>query len=420
MLGKNNNKERIRKMEMQAKQDHFSIRKLTIGAASVLLGFTFFGLNSHTAKADTIDPAKEEISSETNKSQTESDQTADKADSASTNKQTSSKKQNTDLTTFSGLSSFLKDSEKANPTSSAKDSTAKTNDSKAEDQKDKENTADNSAKTPAPDQDQSATKDPSKTDGAVDQDNSKTNSAEKTDSQTPALVNKDPKRDATTDTVAKVTNWTQLKNAYSDAKVSEIDIMNNIAADSDGLHTVLATVPGRKLLIKSAGTEKYKIDFKQNHPDCDKRNSTDITYENLELWSADYWGVFSTYGLSGTGGSKDVNVNIRFKNVDYYGSQLIYAQANTHIYFYGANNINTIKTPYNGGPTELNDQQLFEFNGKNCSVEFVDGEFTGTTYGGSMIEMTGDNVSVKVDQNTAVNLTPLVNYDASRTYGEHW
>ncbi|MCT6892172.1 MAG: YSIRK-type signal peptide-containing protein, partial [Lactobacillus sp.] len=81
MLGKNNNKERIRKMEMQAKQDHFSIRKLTIGAASVLLGFTFFGLNSQTAKADTIDPAKEEISSETNKSQTESDQTADKADS---------------------------------------------------------------------------------------------------------------------------------------------------------------------------------------------------------------------------------------------------------------------------------------------------------------------------------------------------
>ena len=420
MLGKNNNKERIRKMEMQAKQDHFSIRKLTIGAASVLLGFTFFGLNSHTAKADTIDPAKEEISSETNKSQTESDQTADKADSASTNKQTSSKKQNTDLTTFSGLSSFLKDSEKANASSSVKDSTAKTNDSKAEDQKDKENTADNSAKTPAPDQDQSATKDPSTTDGAVDQDDSKTNSAEKTDSQTPALVNKDPKRDATTDTVAKVTNWTQLKNAYSDAKVSEIDIMNNIAADSDGLHTVLATVPGRKLLIKSAGTEKYKIDFKQNHPDCDKRNSTDITYENLELWSADYWGVFSTYGLSGTGGSKDVNVNIRFKNVDYYGSQLIYAQANTHIYFYGANNINTIKTPYNGGPTELNDQQLFEFNGKNCSVEFVDGEFTGTTYGGSMIEMTGDNVSVKVDQGAAVNLTPLVNYDLSRTYGEHF
>ncbi|MEB3365232.1 YSIRK-type signal peptide-containing protein [Lactobacillus sp. R2/2] len=37
MLGKNNYNERLRKMEMQDKQDHFSIRKLSIGAASVLL-----------------------------------------------------------------------------------------------------------------------------------------------------------------------------------------------------------------------------------------------------------------------------------------------------------------------------------------------------------------------------------------------
>ena len=46
MLGKNNFKERLRKMEKHQKQDRFSIRKLTIGAASVLLGFTFLGLGS--------------------------------------------------------------------------------------------------------------------------------------------------------------------------------------------------------------------------------------------------------------------------------------------------------------------------------------------------------------------------------------
>lgn len=53
MLGKNNYNERLKKMEMQAKQDHFSIRKLTIGAASILLGFTFLGASSQTVKADT-------------------------------------------------------------------------------------------------------------------------------------------------------------------------------------------------------------------------------------------------------------------------------------------------------------------------------------------------------------------------------
>lgn len=65
MLGKNNYKERLKRMEMQSKQDHFSIRKLSIGAASVLLGFTFFGLNSQTAKADTVDP-KQEVSENVN------------------------------------------------------------------------------------------------------------------------------------------------------------------------------------------------------------------------------------------------------------------------------------------------------------------------------------------------------------------
>ncbi|MEB3362816.1 YSIRK-type signal peptide-containing protein [Lactobacillus sp. R2/2] len=44
MLGKNNNNERVKRMAMQAKQDHFSIRKLSIGATSVLLGFTYLGL----------------------------------------------------------------------------------------------------------------------------------------------------------------------------------------------------------------------------------------------------------------------------------------------------------------------------------------------------------------------------------------
>ena len=105
MLGKNNIKETIRKMEMQSKQDHFSIRKLTIGAASVLLGFTFLGLNNQTVKADTVDPAKEEVNSQSNDNQTA--KTKQTQDTVSTVKQSSQQKQEQDLSTFSGLSSFL-------------------------------------------------------------------------------------------------------------------------------------------------------------------------------------------------------------------------------------------------------------------------------------------------------------------------
>ena len=55
-MSKNNLKEQILKIE--DKKNHFSIRKLTIGAASVLIGTTFF-LNSNSVKADTL-PASEQ------------------------------------------------------------------------------------------------------------------------------------------------------------------------------------------------------------------------------------------------------------------------------------------------------------------------------------------------------------------------
>ena len=53
MLSKNNFQERLRKMEQ--KNEHFSIRKLTVGAASVLIGLTFLGFSGHTVHADTTD-----------------------------------------------------------------------------------------------------------------------------------------------------------------------------------------------------------------------------------------------------------------------------------------------------------------------------------------------------------------------------
>ncbi|KGG53472.1 SLAP domain-containing protein [Lactobacillus sp. wkB10] len=417
MLGKNNKRERVRKMEMQAKQDHFSIRKLTIGAASVLLGFTFFGLNSQTAKADTVDPAKEEINTKTNESQTELDQTADKdkAQTPSENKQSNSTKKDADLTTFSGLSSFLKSTDTEKSTTAGKDSTDKTEDSKADDPKDKDedNTVDDSSKTP--DQDQSNAKDPSKTDDDTNQDTSETNDSEKTDSQDPELVDKDEKRDAT-GTIAEVKNWDNFKTALLNANVSEIRIMNDIAPTTNGGHASIGRVPGRTLRIISDGDTRHLIDFKGYHPEIIQRNSFDVTFENVAMKSADYYGVFDTGGLNSS-----QNANITFKNTKFEGSQLIYSGRNTHIFFRGDNEIRTIKTPYyDGGPSDNNNQQLFQFTGQNCSVEFVDGTFTGSTFGGSMIEMESDNDVVTVRQGATVNLTPLLEYDGSHGSNGEW
>jgi len=60
MLSKNNFDEKLKNMEMQSKQDRFSIRKLAIGAASVLLGFSFMGMTAQTAKAETVNPVEKD------------------------------------------------------------------------------------------------------------------------------------------------------------------------------------------------------------------------------------------------------------------------------------------------------------------------------------------------------------------------
>lgn len=72
MLSKNNYKERIRKMEEQ--KERFSIRKFSVGAASVLIGFFLTGIGTQKADAATVN---------TNKDVTESNPTPD--DSASSN-----------------------------------------------------------------------------------------------------------------------------------------------------------------------------------------------------------------------------------------------------------------------------------------------------------------------------------------------
>ena len=66
MLSKNNFNEKLRQMDNQ--RDHFSIRKLTIGAASVLIGISFMGFGGQAVHADEVtntQPAVEQISKET-------------------------------------------------------------------------------------------------------------------------------------------------------------------------------------------------------------------------------------------------------------------------------------------------------------------------------------------------------------------
>lgn len=114
MLGKNNYNERLRKIENESKKDRFSIRKLTIGAASVLVGLSFVGLSSQTAKADTVN-SDEKTAEISRKADDNLVSGANKnADSSATNTETASASSNVkknskdDLSSYKKLNSFLK------------------------------------------------------------------------------------------------------------------------------------------------------------------------------------------------------------------------------------------------------------------------------------------------------------------------
>ncbi len=57
---------------MEQKNEHFSIRKLTVGAASVLIGISFLGFNAHTTNAETTDGSQANSDSDVKSDDTQS------------------------------------------------------------------------------------------------------------------------------------------------------------------------------------------------------------------------------------------------------------------------------------------------------------------------------------------------------------
>ena len=420
MLGKNNYNERVKKMARQAKQDHFSIRKLSIGTTSVLLGFTFLGLNSKTVKADTVVPPQ--LTEKNTYSQAEifsqdSNKNTTRATSTATYK-TNKPEGEPNLTTFSGLSSFLRE----NNSNSKQNDTAQTDQTAANDddtgkEEPNANSADNNDINKGTEDktginSDNSDKEEPHTDDTAKQETGKT--GQHKDTAKSKITTKDAKGAGEKRSVG---NWKDFINALENSNVSEIAITNNIIADKETGHN-RKDFPGRKLLIKSAGNAKYTLDFKSNHPTLSGNSSLDITYENLILKSTDYYGVANAYYMG-----KGQTAKITFRNIDFYGSQLVFTKNNTDIIFEGQIHAETVKIPSNiGGWFDGNNQQLLEFTNSNNSITFKAGcHFDGSTFGGTLIEMRGEGNSLTVEQGAVVNLTPLKTYDGSNgaNNGEH-
>ncbi|RMC40880.1 DUF1542 domain-containing protein, partial [Lactobacillus sp. ESL0237] len=402
---------------MQAKQDHFSIRKLSIGAASVLLGFTFFGLTSQTTKADTINPvpaasaAPNADSTDTQKAQPAAESanaqvSASKDDSMNTSvsipktdstkdpkspestTNSNDKAAKTDLSTYSALQSFLK----APATAKASDTQPDPSDSgqsisSADSSAQKSNQP---AGNVAPDENTVT-----KTDKPLDSSNTITQSNDSKKSV--AISTQD-----VTSNVAQVHNWDELTKAIADTTISEIDVMNDILdapVGGTGENTIPINFVGRNLLIKSNGNglDRYVIDFKGNHPTVTS-GILNLTFQNLILHSADTYGVIRSDQAS--------SAIINFENVDFSGSQMIYAGSNTHINFKGTNTARTIAVD-----GLVDNRPLLSISGSANVVDF-NGSFTGITRNDSVIVLDGTGNKVIVEPSANVTLWPAGNSPA--------
>ncbi|MCT6889803.1 MAG: YSIRK-type signal peptide-containing protein, partial [Lactobacillus sp.] len=397
-------------MAMQDKQDHFSIRKLSIGAASVLLGFTFFGLNSKTAKADTVIPTqqteentktKENISPQDTTTPPGSISDAQNSTTAVKAEKTNKPEDGPNLATFSGLSSFLR----ATNSDNKQDDSAKTDKTEnSADKNDQQDSATNSEQNSnlgqqdqTTDQKPVDTTDSSNTADITNEDQTDANE----DIDTTPI---DTKEQENSSQKVSVNNWEDFAKAYQDINVSEIDITANIRSNKGNGRDRLS-FPGRKLLIKSAGDATYTIDFRSVHPKIESNTIGDITYENLKLKSADFYGVVNTRGGK--------SARVTFRNIDFTGSQLLYTDSNTDIIFEGIINAETTEMPMEtGGVDDGSKQQLLEFTKDNNSITFKAGcKFKGATFGGTLIEMKGKNNVLNVEDGADVTLIPLKTYN---------
>ena len=454
MLGKNNYNERLRKMEMQDKQDHFSIRKLSIGAASVLLGFTFFGLNSQSVKADTIDPSQN-VTEESNRdnSNTETKEKSTK-DTTKVDTTVSKKKTETDLSTFSGLSSFLKDSKSDEvKDTSSKDKTDTTAKDKTDKDKQETTTADptgNNATTPVTgsdegNQDTTTDKTPTDITGSADHNSdtstlptdvtgdtstSDENSSSAVDSESKATISKkDSKELKIENGVAEIYNWADFEKAFQNKDVSEIHIMRDIVSTHGGTEDYFSFT-GRKITVQSGDNKRHIIDFKGSHPYLVGNKQLDLTYKNLTIWSSDFYGVAKTDGYSYVTypDNTDNTAKVTLDDIDFHGSQVLYVGSHNEIHIKNTVTVdqvrNTYTSPVDGSQAHGggDNQQIFEFTSNYNSLYFDEGsKFVGNTLDGTAIEMNGSNDNVYIAKGAEVTLNPLKNNDGNfgANSGEH-
>ena len=406
-MSKNNFQERLRKME-DTKQ-RFSIRKFSIGAASVLIGLTIFGMGNETVHA-AEQPAQNQNggvqTSAVNKEESDASKAKQEAEtSVNVNSEVTENMQEVSVDQKANTAQL----EKKAPASAVKE--------------------EKTVADPTPAKEQNAT---SKQDSASAQTSQPAVDSVKQNAKKTQQVGNDKAALATTITLnepkSSVVELTKSKATVQDENSTTvvtsakglIDAIQKGTANTIniGANIDLGTISSyssytntnisnkRNIIIQSVAGKHCTVDF--NGYGFNMYSSDyGVTFKNLDLYGRSYYGIVRSAG------------SYTFDNVNYTGSELIYTDPgyNTTVNFDGnvtAHSVGSYTTPLNSRSSQKSQggdtQQVIQFAGgtKNTiTINFNSGSnVTLTTTNSNVVEVDKGTTTINVKNGAQVSLNP--------------
>ena len=399
-MSKNNFQERLRKME-DTKQ-RFSIRKFSIGAASVLIGLTIFGMGNETVHA-AEQPAQNQNggvqTSAVNKEESDASKAKQEAEtSVNVNSEVTENMQEVSVDQKANTAQL----EKKAPASAVKEEKTVADPTPAKEQNATSKQDSASAQTSQPAVDsvkQNAKKTQQAGNGKAALATTITLNEPKS-SVVKLTESKATVQDENSTTV--VTSAKGLIDAIQKGTANTINIGANIDLGTISSYTNTNISNKRNIIIQSVAGKHCTVDFNGYGFNMYSSNYG-VTFKNLDLYGRSYYGIVRSAG------------SYTFDNVNYTGAELIYTDPgyNTTVNFDGnvtAYSVGSYTAPLNGKLRLCqggNNQQVIQFaDGKN-TINFNSGSnVTLTTTNSNVVEVDKGTTTINVKNGAQVSLNP--------------
>ena len=412
MVSKNNKKLIAEKNRRNEKQ-RFTIRKLNVGVASVLLGITFsiYGGGQVIAHADTVNASDQVAASDAgdNSLADKSEVTLSSAASSANQSSTSATSANSAVQSQAPANSQTAVTANTSASDNAVASNSAVEATKDQSTAENQPSASQEVQTPA----QPVAQENGSSDASLNATRQALNTIANRNSVPGVnylasfVVTSSASSTATAEDLNEktVTNAKEFIDAIQNGTYTTINVANDInlgKVTSTVSKSVTISNP-RNILIKSSDNEKKTIDF-DGYSFNMKSSSYGVTFKDLNLYGRSYWSIVENAG------------SYTFDNSDYTGSQLVYTDSgySTTVTFKGTVNATSVAS-YTSPLDSQNkstqgsngNQQVLQFRDGTNNIIFDEGSNVHLkTVNSNVIEIDGGTTTINVKTGANVTLEP--------------